>query len=180
MVASESLQAIIFRRNAIGISFVTFVHSLTRNHSSNISRTVWPRFTKFYMDIHTDILCGHTGYDGRKLLQKLSKILFPTASGGISQERFKRGLPKLTHFSETVCHKPTGYNVTSCFRSALLKFEKWPKMSHPTALFALNLMNCQRCLQISCVENILNVFELSGVAFCLAPPYGGLLVCHSR
>ena len=27
------------------------------------SRTVWPRITKFYTDIHTGSLYGHTGYD---------------------------------------------------------------------------------------------------------------------
>ena len=37
----------------------------------------------------------------------------------------------------------------------------------------------QRRLQISQVKNIGNVFELSSVAFRLAPAYGGLLVkCH--
>ena len=34
----------------------------------------------------------------------------------------------------------------------------------------------QRRLQISRVKNISTVFELSGVAFCLVLPYGGLLV----
>ena len=30
---------------------------------SNTPRTVWPRITKFYTDIHTDILCCCTEYD---------------------------------------------------------------------------------------------------------------------
>ena len=47
---------------------------------------------------------------------------------------------------------------------------------HLTALLALNLMQCQRHLQISRVKNISNVFELTGVAFRLAPHYDGLLV----
>ena len=51
-------------------------------------------------------------------------------------------------------------------------------MLHPTALFALSLVQCQGRLQISRVKNIYNVFELSGVAFLLAPHYGGLLVLH--
>ena len=42
--------------------------------------------------------------------------------------------------------------------------------------FALNLMQCQRRLQIYRVTNIGNVFELSGMAFRLATPYGGLLL----
>ena len=49
-------------------------------------------------------------------------------------------------------------------------------MPHPTALFALSVLHCQRRLQISRVKNIGNVFELSGEAFRLAPLYGGFLV----
>ena len=37
-------------------------------------------------------------------------------------------------------------------------------------------MQCQRRPQISQVKNIDSVFELSSVAFRLAPRYGGLLV----
>ena len=58
----------------------------------------------------------------------------------------------------------------------LSKFEKRPKMPRPTALFSLNLMQCQISLQISRVKNSGNVFELSGAAFRLAPPYGVFLV----
>ena len=47
-------------------------------------------------------------------------------------------------------------------------------MTHQTALFALSLMLCQRRLESSPEQNIGNVFELSDVAFLLAPP--GLLV----
>ena len=39
-----------------------------------------------------------------------------------------------------------------------------------------NAHQCQRRRQISRVKNIDSVFQLSGVAFRLAPPYGGLLV----
>ena len=39
-------------------------------------------------------------------------------------------------------------------------------------------MQWQRRLQISGVKNIGNVLEQSGVAFRLAPPYGGLLVIY--
>ena len=38
------------------------------------------------------------------------------------------------------------------------------------------VMQCQRRLQISQMKNIGSVFELSGVAFRLASPLGGLLV----
>ena len=58
----------------------------------------------------------------------------------------------------------------------LSKFERGPKMPHPTALFAINLMQCQIRLEISCAKNIGNAFELSDVALRLAPPYDGLFV----
>ena len=45
-------------------------------------------------------------------------------------------------------------------------------------LYALSLMQCQRHLQISRVKNIDSVVELSGVAFRLAPSYGGLLIVN--
>ena len=49
---------------AIGIGFAN-VRSFVRHEisSSNISKTVRPRITKFYGDIHTDIVYSHTGYD---------------------------------------------------------------------------------------------------------------------
>ena len=49
-------------------------------------------------------------------------------------------------------------------------------MPHPTASFALSLMQCQRRLQISRAKNIGKVLEKSGVTFRLAPSCGGLLV----
>ena len=57
-----------FRRNALQaflpyvIDFDMFVRS-ARRHSWNISIAVWSRITKFYVDIHTDIVHSHTGYD---------------------------------------------------------------------------------------------------------------------
>ena len=50
------------------------------------------------------------------------------------------------------------------------------EMPHPMALFALNLIQYRRRLQTFCVNNIGNVFKLSGVAFHLAPTCGGLLL----
>ena len=70
---------------------------------------------------------------------------------------------------------------SAAFGQHLLKFKKRPKMQHPTTLFALSLMQCQMGSYISRVKNIGNVFELSGVVFRLAPPYGGFLVhIHKR
>ena len=61
---------IIIKRNAIafratGIGHFMFVSSFVRHeiNSSNISKNVWPRITKFYGDIDTDIVYSHTGYD---------------------------------------------------------------------------------------------------------------------
>ena len=79
-------------------------------------------------------------------------------------------------------HKPARYDITSCFWLAFIKVWKRPKMLRPTALFALNLMQCQRHLQIIQVKNIGNVFELSSVAFRLrlASLYGGLFVIFEK
>ena len=60
---------IYFRRNAIafraiGIGFGN-VRSFVRHEisSSNISKTISPRITRFLGDIYTDIVYSHTGYD---------------------------------------------------------------------------------------------------------------------
>ena len=46
------------------LSFMS-VRSIVRHEtsSSNISKTVRPRIAKFYVNIHTDIVYSHTGYD---------------------------------------------------------------------------------------------------------------------
>ena len=94
--------ALVFvRRNAfraIGIGFgqCSFVrHEMS---SSNISKTVGPRITKFYRDINTDIVYSHSGYDNifhlrLEVVREKSKMPPPTDSGGISRERFKLGSP---------------------------------------------------------------------------------------
>ena len=48
----------------IGMGFAN-VRSFVRHEISswNIWKTIWPRITKFYRHIHTDILYSHTGYD---------------------------------------------------------------------------------------------------------------------
>jgi len=43
-----------------GSSRPTVRHEMS---SSNIPETVWPRIIKFYVDIHTNIVYSHTGYD---------------------------------------------------------------------------------------------------------------------
>ena len=48
-------------------------------------------------------------------------------------------------------HQLAGYDVTSCFQSAVTGVRKIP---HPSALFALNLLQCQRRFQISRPNNI--------------------------
>ena len=55
------------------------------NSPSNSSRTVLPRITNFYVDIHTDIFYSHIGYDVIIYFRseviakkKLSEITLPT------------------------------------------------------------------------------------------------------
>ena len=57
----------------------------------------------------------------------------------------------------------------------LSRFEERQYTPHPTALFALSLMQCERPLQISRVKNIGNVLEYSGVTFRLAQLMVGFL-----
>ena len=71
-------------------------------------------FTKFYKDIHADLLYSHTGYERshssqkfcQKFLQKKTSIMPkmppPTALGVISLEQFKRGSQKIIHLSGTI------------------------------------------------------------------------------
>ena len=61
----------------------------------------------------------------------------------------------------------------------LSKFKKRPKMSHPTAVFALSALS-KASSNFSREEYISNLFELSGVAFRLATPFGGLLIQVNR
>ena len=70
---------------------------------SNISRTVWPRITTFYMDIHTDLLYSNNRYDVTNFFMSevITKMPPPMASVGISREQFK-GSQNFTHLSETV------------------------------------------------------------------------------
>ena len=76
--------------------------------SHYISRTVWPKITQFYTDIHFDQPYIHTGYDitnynSRQLLRKkTAKMLLPTTAGGISREGFKRGSRNFTGLSGTI------------------------------------------------------------------------------
>ena len=83
-----------------------------------------------------------------------------------------------TFVIEVQVMEPVALTLTEKITSTLIghEFKKRPEKPHSTALFALNLMQRQRRLQFSRVKNIGNVFELSGMAFHLAPPYGGLLV----
>ena len=99
------------------------------------------------------------------------------ASGGISRKLFKQGSRNFTHFSGTtdITNLPDMTSTAASGRH-LSKFETRPKMQDPAALFTLSLMQCQRHLQIARVKDIGSVVELSGVAFHLAAPYGGLLV----
>ena len=73
-------------------------------------------------------------------------------------------------------HKPAVYFVTSCLQSVFIEVRKSAENAASDGFVCIIKSNAER-LQISRVKNIGNVFELIGVAFHLAPPYGGLLVC---
>ena len=89
----------------------SFVHH--KLSGSNISRTVWRRITKFFTDIHTDLVYGKTGYNVTSYfrsvfikVRKTAEMPHPTAFGWISPERFKRerGSRNYTYLSGTVSH----------------------------------------------------------------------------
>ena len=78
-----------------------------------------PRITKFYTDIHIDLLYIHTGYDvnsgvlSEVIAKTPSKMPPPSASGGFSSELFERVSRNLTSLSaKETPHKGTEYNVT--------------------------------------------------------------------
>ena len=81
----------------IGIG-LDHVRSFVRHEvsPSNISRTVYPIITKFYTNIHTEIVCCRIGYDviiyfwSEVIAKKTAENTASTASGGIPRERFKR------------------------------------------------------------------------------------------
>ena len=72
------------------------------------------RITKFYREIHTDVLCSHARYDVTNyfclvvIAKRPSKMPLLTVSGGISRKWFKRGSPNYRG-------QPASQ---SCFRSA--------------------------------------------------------------
>ena len=75
---------------------------------SNISRTVWPRITELYKDIHIDQLCSHAGYDVNNFFRTVAmakKTVENAATdgfGGHSREMFKQGLQNFTHLLGTI------------------------------------------------------------------------------
>ena len=78
--------------------------------SSNMSKTVLPRISQFYTDIIPTLSTATPDmmYDviiyfrSEVIAKRLSKIPPPTASGGISPERFKVGSRNFTHLSRTI------------------------------------------------------------------------------
>ena len=74
-----------------------------------------------------------------------------------SQCVLKRGA--LLTFSSMSNRLPPDMTSPAASGHHLSKFEKRPEMPHPTALFAINQMQCQRRLQISRVKNIGNGFR---------------------
>ena len=76
---------------------------------SSFSREPFDRESPNFTWTSTDIVCSHTGFDviiyfqSEVLAKELSKILPPTASGGICRERFKQGSLNFINLSRTIC-----------------------------------------------------------------------------
>ena len=136
---------------------------------SNISKTVQPRITKFYSDIHTDMFYSRTRYD--------IIIYFRSEAIGEKNSRKYRLRRLRVEFLETIQdgimklymliednrpHKFAGNDVTSCFLSAFIEVLKTAESAATDiALFALSrptmqccIKHCQRRLQIFRVKNI--------------------------
>ena len=100
---------------------------------SFILRTVWPRITKFYVDIHSDSFYSHNGYNiisyfpSKVIKKKLFKMSPLMACHPISLERFKQGSPNLywnTLIRDNQPYKSAGYDVTCYFRSTFIEFRE--------------------------------------------------------
>ena len=147
----------------------------------NFSRTVLARITKLYTLIDDSRPHKPAGYDFTDCFWSAAKCNQSAQNGSgqtkspIIQQLFNLESPRLAGTSVPTQSKAIpDMTAPAASSQHLSKFEKRLQMSHPTALFALSLMQCQRRLQISRLKNISNVFELSGVAFRLALPYGFL------
>ena len=92
---------------------------------SNIPRTVWRKITIFYLDIHSHIVFSHIGYDAiiyfwpKFMLKNCRKIRLRR----LLLEFLENGrIAKLYRLIEgNHPHKPSSYDITSCFRSAFIE-----------------------------------------------------------
>ena len=115
----------------------------------------------------------------------------PNGLGGISRERFRRGSSNFTRLSmtsgpsnqpETASLAPSSrqQNAVKYYRKVRKTGPKYRKRlitrQRCEVRQKLSVLQRQRRLRISRVKNIGSVLELSGVAFRILPPYGGLLV----
>ena len=103
----------------------------------------------------------------------------PTASGGISLERFKRGSPNFTHSSWT--SGPTNRpDMTSLAASNRLQNTiKYCTEVHKIGAACNelnNLVPVWRTITSNDALNVCETLKLSGAAFCLASPIVGFLV----
>ena len=67
-------------------------------------------------------------------------------------------------------------DVTSCFRSAFIEFRKMAEHAASDGFVYIKSNAMSKASSIYRVKNIGKVFEISGLAFRLAPTYGRLLV----
>ena len=105
----------VFRRRG------SFYHNVS---GSNISKTVWPRNTKFYRHIRTDLLYSRTGYDVTSyfrsdvVAKKPSRL--NSSSDGFGWNFSRKLYTRSTKFYKFIGgdrpYKSAGYDITSCFQ----------------------------------------------------------------
>ena len=127
------------------------------------SRTVWPRINKFYTDIRTYQVCGHTEYHVASCFWSAANWISMLAI--IAKSCLKR-----CRSNSVVCKRLNNFTFwiflgkTSQWCQGQWKF--FGSSQHTIEMF---VVQCQMQLQLS------HIFKLNDTAFCLAPPFGGFL-----
>ena len=95
------------------LSFIIY-HKMSDSYRS---RTVWPWISKFYMDIHADLVDNHTWYYVNRYFQ----LAVPASNDfGLNLSRMVQA--RITEFYSIMWdnqpHKQGRYDANSCFQSA--------------------------------------------------------------
>ena len=99
---------------------LTFVVVHHRVRQSYISRTFWPRITKFDMEFHTDLLCSHTRHDmtnyfrAEVIAKKRQKCHLRQLQVEFLENGFNRVSHNFTRLSGTVHSAPQTYWIWRC------------------------------------------------------------------